>query len=960
MRTWMRRLTGWLVTPALVITAAAAALPGAAAEEASAGAGQASAAADADSYTAYLEAHPWPKAADSQTLSADDAETSAGAEHGADGVLADADGYIEWKVTVPENALYQLKLEYRAEGNDVEEIERQLLINGEIPFAQAGSVSFQRIWKNDPEEMDGDAFRTDASGNELAPSQIADPVFTSQYIRNIDSQRVEPYYIALKAGENTIRLTGVRGDMTVRSLTLDIAPDITGVTYADYLAAHSGADYTGETLTIQGEAASSKSAPWLLPQTDRTSPATVPSHPTLMRLNTIGGSNWLSAGSWIEWTVDVPQEGFYSLGIKFRQNLVSGMFTTRTLYINGEIPFEAAAGLEFAYDGGWQGRVLADSDGTAYKFYLKAGENTIRLEVAAGRAADLFSRAEASVAALNEAYRNIIMLTSTSPDPLRNYRIDKVLPGVMETFRTQSAELQAISSGLAEISGEKGSMNTSLDNLQLQLESFIEKPITIPSRLETYKTNVSSLASWVYELSSQPLEIDYITLSAPEKGTDVSEATDVDASFWEKLVFEAQAFIGSYTADYSMLSSTAEGNVSIDLWVNSGRDQATIIKRLADSRFTPQTGIRVNVKISNAVSTTATTTVSSLLMATVSGQGPDVAVSLGNSEPVNYGSRGAAVDLSQFPGFEEVAARFMESAMVPFEYQGGYYGLAETQTFPMMFYRTDILEELGLEPPETWEEMYTLVGDLQKRYMTVGIPGDMSYLATQILQNGGTLYNEDKSRSELGSQLALTQFKNWTNLYTSYELPLDYDAANRFRTGEMPIVISDYSFFSRISVLAPELKGLWDFQMIPGTVQEDGTIDHTAMGGGTCAMMLATSDKQDEAWEFLRWWTDEDTQTEYGRQLENQLGVAARHTSANVNAMKNLPWTTAERTKLFAQWEQVEGLPEVPGSYYVARNVDNALRNVLSYGNDPQEVLKEYAISINEETASKREEFGLE
>ena len=298
--------------------------------------------------------------------------------------------------------------------------------------------------------------------------------------------------------------------------------------------------------------------------------------------------------------------------------------------------------------------------------------------------------------------------------------------------------------------------------------------------------------------------------------------------------------------------------------------------------------------------------------------------------------------------------------MVPFEYQGGYYGLAETQTFPMMFYRTDILEELGLEPPETWEEMYTLVGDLQKKYMTVGIPGDMSYLATQILQNGGTLYNEDKSRSELGSQLALTQFKKWTNLYTSYELPLDYDAANRFRTGEMPIVISDYSFFSRISVLAPELKGLWDFQMIPGTERADGTIDHTAMGGGTCAMMLATSDKQEEAWEFLRWWTDEDTQTEYGRQLENQLGVAARHTSANVKAMNNLPWTTAERTKLFAQWEQVAGLPEVPGSYYVARNVDNALRNVLSYGNDPQEVLKEYAISINEEIASKREEFGLE
>lgn len=193
------------------------------------------------------------------------------------------------------------------------------------------------------------------------------------------------------------------------------------------------------------------------------------------------------------------------------------------------------------------------------------------------------------------------------------------------------------------------------------------------------------------------------------------EVTDVDASFWEKLSFEVQAFIGSYTADYSLLGGTAEGKTSIDVWVNNGRDQATILKRLADSRFTPQTGIQVNVKISNAVSTAASTTVSSLLMATVSGQGPDVAVSLGNSEPVNYASRGAAVDLSRFSGFEEVVGRFMQSAMVPFEYQGGYYGLAETQTFPMMFYRTDILEELGLEPPETWEDLYTGGGRSAKK-----------------------------------------------------------------------------------------------------------------------------------------------------------------------------------------------------------------------------------------------------
>jgi len=270
------------------------------------------------------------------------------------------------------------------------------------------------------------------------------------------------------------------------------------------------------------------------------------------------------------------------------------------------------------------------------------------------------------------------------------------------------------------------------------------------------------------------------------------------------------------------------------------------------------------------------------------------------------------------------------------------------------------MKEMQITPPKTWDELITILGKLQKKYMSVGIPGDITYLATRIYQSGGSLYNEDKSRSLLGSQNALTEFKNWTNLYTGYSLPLDYDAANRFRTGEMPLVIADYSFFNRISVLAPELKGYWDFTEIPGTVRADGTIDNTAVSTGTCLMMLSTTDNQNASWEFMKWLTSADTQSEYGRQLESLMGVSARLASANIEAMKNLPWKTEEYRKLSSQWNKTRGIPEVPGSYYVSRNVDNALRHVISYSDDPQEVLKEYALSINEEIQSKRSEFGLE
>ncbi len=907
-------------------------------------------------YAEYLVGHTLPAAQDSYMIPATDFSDQKNCTVHGETVLTTDNGFIEWTVSVPKAALYQVALVHKALGDDVSDIEREISINGQIPFAQARSVSFHRIWMNNPEDMNEEAFRKDNSGNQLAPSQVQADLWNTLYIQDIRGSRVKPYNFAFKKGTNSIRISGLRGGMLLKSLIINVSKDINEKSYAKYLADHKHVDYTGETIMIQGEEAALKSSSALVPLTDRTSPSTVPSHPVNIRLNTIGGSNWSTPGQWIEWTVNVPDAGFYSLGIKYRQNMVSGMFTTRSLYINGEIPFKEMSGLEFAYNGNWQGLVLSDSDATPYKFYFKKGENTLRLQVETGRASDIYARADEAVRELNKAYRQIIMLTSSSPDPLRNYRIDKVLPEVMETFRRQAQELKGISDKLAEISSKKGSLNTIPDNLHYQLESFIKDPITIPSRLDSFKQNVSGMAAWLYELSSQPLEIDYITLSAPSMGTP-KEIKDVNAGFFQKLLYEFKAFIGSYTTDYSTLGGVdgSKAETSIDVWINSGRDQATILKKLSDSRFMPDYGIQVNVKITASV-----TGISSLLLATVSGMGPDVALALTNAEPVNYASRGAAADLSGFDGFEKVADRFMDSAMEPYEFQSGYYALPETQGFPMMFYRTDIMKEMHLSPPRTWDELVVMLGELQKKYMTVGIPGDLSYLATRIYQSGGSIYNQDKSRSLLGSQNALTQFKNWTNLYTGYSLPLDYDAANRFRTGEMPLVVADYSFYNRISVLAPELKGFWDFDQIPGTIREDGTIDNTAASTGTCLMMLASAKQPQASWEFMKWWTSQEIQVEFGRQLEALLGVAARHNSANIEAMKHFPWKTSEYKKLWEGWQNTRGIPEIPGSYYVPRNVENALRNVLSYSNDPQEVLKEYALSMNDEIQNKRREFGLE
>lgn len=80
------------------------------------------------------------------------------------------------------------------------------------------------------------------------------------------------------------------------------------------------------------------------------------------------------------------------------------------------------------------------------------------------------------------------------------------------------------------------------------------------------------------------------------------------------------------------------------------------------------------------------------------------------------------MDFSQFSDYEEVKSRFHENATVNYEYDGGCYGIPVNQMWPMMFYRKDVLSELGINsPPETWQELIDMLPALQRNYMGVGL-----------------------------------------------------------------------------------------------------------------------------------------------------------------------------------------------------------------------------------------------
>lgn len=881
-----------------------------------------------------------------------------------DSVYTEEAGLIEYQVDVKEAGLYQVSLEYYPVEGNGSSIQRSIFVDGELPYKELSLVEFSRVWVNELEET-----QSDNQGNDLKPTQVEAPEWMVSKCQDTDGYVREPLSIYLTAGEHSITLVSRREPMVLKSIILSNDGDTAdyATTLADW-EAQGAKDTSSQNIEIQAEDATKKSSSMLYPVQDQSSPAITPYSASELKNNTIGGNNWRLTGQWIEWEFDAPQTGYYNITLHAKQNFLKGIYVSRKITIDGEVPFEEMSHYGFAYQSGWNMDTLSDSDGNAYKFYLEEGKHTIRMQVVLGDFAEIISQVQTIVTELNKEYRKIIRITGVAPDSYRDYQIEKSLPELGDELSAIETELSTVMTQLESL-GCSGSEETVLITMRDQLAEITKDPEKVTKMVKDFKTNVSALGTWITNAQSQPLQLDSLYITSPE-----TSIADKNNSFFDNFVHESKKLYYSFLIDYNSIGNVAEDtkdSKTITVWIGTGRDQANVIKSLVDETFTPDTGINVNVQLVD---------MNTLLQATLAGQGPDVALQVANNNgvvvssatgttafsndlPVNYGLRDAVVDLTEFADCKEVESRFRDSALEPFTYDNALYALPETQTFQMMFYRKDILNELGIEVPKTWDDMKVVLSELSKNQMTLGmLPTELTF-DSLLYQNGGNLYTDDDTESALDSDEAISAFKDYCEFYTDYKLDRETSVEQRFRTGESPIIIADYTTYNNLSVSAPDIKGLWGFSALPGVEQADGTINNTSASTGLACMMMSNTKDKEASWEFMKWWLSADVQTSYGKEMEGLMGEAARYPTANIEAFGNLPWPTDDYEALNEQFENVEGIEQVPGSYYTWRNVNNAFYSVVVAAEDkrlqPREALTEYIEYIDAEITGKRQEFGM-
>ncbi|HNB53489.1 MAG TPA: extracellular solute-binding protein, partial [Anaerolineales bacterium] len=258
-----------------------------------------------------------------------------------------------------------------------------------------------------------------------------------------------------------------------------------------------------------------------------------------------------------------------------------------------------------------------------------------------------------------------------------------------------------------------------------------------------------------------------------------------------------------------------------------------------------------------------------------------------------------------------------------------------------------------------WDDVHDLIWVLQQNGMDFYYPPGADGLTPFLFQAGGDYYTADGLASALDTPEGLAAFKNWTNLYTNYRVPQYADFFNRFKTGEMPVGVSDYWTYVLLSTAARELTGHWAMAPLPGTRLADGTIDRSAGGTGDGVVIFQQSEHPQEAWEFVQWWTSADVQVRYAIELEALLGVEARWNTANVEALNRLSWPRADIQAILEQWHWLQQRPVVLGGYFTSRHVDNAWNRVVLQGVNPVEAIDDAVRAINRELRKKQEEFNV-
>lgn len=850
---------------------------------------------------------------------------------------------ISFTVEVPETALYVIDLDYYSVNQTIRDIEYQIYIKGELQYFEASNLSLKNYWTNDAD------FNIDRYGNDIMPT--ADLLSTWIHSQVVDVQRLQKEQLRhyLVEGENTITIKKISGEFYLGQIYIRNFEDT--ISYEEYLDLHKDTTIIRDAvIPIEAENPIYRNDLGVRYGTDRNANVT-PFSLVENRLNVVDGGTFNTSGDSITYIIDVEKAGMYNITLKTKQ-LKNHSMVFRKILINNEVPFKEAETIEFSYSSKWKNTKLGDG----YLFYLEEGSNTLTVSVNASPLLKIYEDVTFVMNEVNRLDLDIKKLTGNDPSKDRDWEIDRYIPNLASDLLNYSKILENAYLSLNELNKttKNSEITINIKKASETLYYFSNNPNNIPKELTKFSQGTSSiiqkLGLIIPIILDQPLTMDKIYVH----GTDY-KVPKAQANFFVNFWVGLKRFIMSFFNSYDDKPADDE----IEVWVNRSRQYVNLMQQMVDDSFTKDTGIKVKISIMPNED--------KLILATSSNTQPDVALGVAGWRPYDFAIRNALVDLRELEGFYEVAERFKPGAFAQVIYQEGVYALPETQNFSLLFYRHDILNTIGIDIPDTWQDVLDILPELQRYgynfYNRLSSTNAFkAYIDTMpfINQFEGVLYSNDLLEANLTHPNTIEAINFMAELYTIYSLPLEVGSFyNQFRYGSLPIGIGDFGMYVQLLNAAPEIAGLWSVAPLPGVLNDEGIVNRSYDGASTSAVIFKNSDKVDEAWDFVKWWTSDNVQLSYAENLMTSLGPEYMWNTANVNAFSEMSWSEEHKSVIIEQWEWIFDTPKTPASYMMEREISNIWNKIVYDGVNTRIAISDSEIIINKEITKKMIEFGF-
>ena len=860
-----------------------------------------------------------------------------------------------FKINVEKDGVYLMNFDYLPyDMSSTLSVEATLKVNGEVPFYEANRLVFESKWLRDKEKA------YDRYDNEIATTPIKSDEWLSKYVMDASYRRGTPLGIELKAGENTISFLLTEGKVKLGNMYLEAETAV---------APYQKSEVSGDAIiTINAQEMDVRNDSSVRPGNEYDL-ALDPYDTSKKVLNIIDGSSFTEAGQTVTWNVNVEKAGYYYLAAHYRQNDKKDYPVFMDIRVDDVIPNDKLVSYPFMYNNGFENYVL-QADGENMAIYLEAGAHTLSFTISNDNIRTALETVDVIMSEVNDLSLEITKVAGNSQDKYREIRIEEYVPDITTMMTRWITQLEVVYENLQSYTDvENPGALSSISIAIKQLESLREDPNEIPYRKAELASSASSvnqyIANFITDIMVNSISFDRIYLTQDEEL--IPDEPGFFASLWESIKrFFSSFFDQSYSVDNV-------DETHLQVWVNRSRQYLEIIQRMIDSDFTAKTGIQVDLSIMPDPN--------KLVLANAAGEAPDVAMAVNYALPYELAIRNALVDLTQFEDYKEVLSQFPAGMLVPSTIDGGIYSVPETFYFWVLYYRTDILEKLGLKVPNTMKEVEAMLPDLKNRgldffYPTAGTTGQRTLAMTtpMIFQNGGTVYNDDGiATTSINGDKEMEALTEMTDLFTIYNIPTEItNFYQHFRNGDIPIGIGDYFVYNMLINAAPEIENSWEIALVPGIEDEEGNIHRETAGGAESGMIFKAEDgaskivktdgtevsREQAAWEYLKWWMSTDVQVEFGSTLQTTYGKEFIWNSANKEALAQLPWKSEAKEVILQQMDWITESPRIPGTYMLERELSNAYVAVVTAGENLRTSIDGAVKNINRETQRKLEEFG--